>query len=343
MFGQNSVVSSIDDGPYVFKSGDQWLIRWVDDGIAKKKQLTDEGLSDFVSEDARYFDPNYLISYHESIDDRFQFDEVSHIAVISDVHGQYSQMVKMLQANGIIDHSFNWKFGIGHLVVLGDIMDRGDFVQECLWLLFKLEQQAASEGGKVNILLGNHEVMVLQGDHRYVHKKYQQISEELHTPYDELFGKDSVLGDWLRTKPAVIGINNILFVHAGISPELIKAGFSIEEINHEFRKLLDFANEQNKDLAPRLKKLHGPEGPMWHRGLVYDPDFTVNDFNEIVAHFDKQLMVVGHTTMPKIEPKYDGKLYMVDTGVKYGYGGELLLFENGRYFSGDDRGKRRQL
>ncbi|MCK7530014.1 MAG: hypothetical protein MZV63_02625 [Marinilabiliales bacterium] len=78
-------------------------------------------------------------------------------------------------ANGIIDRNLNWKFGRGHLVYLGDAHDRGDMVTEILWHLFSLERQAAKAGGMVHFVLGNHELMVLDGDLRFINPKYRKV------------------------------------------------------------------------------------------------------------------------------------------------------------------------
>lgn len=334
----------ISDGPYVFKKGDRWLIRWVEKGEARKKHLSADELINFVSWDSRYFDPACLLSAKKDPDRNHQFDNVSQIAVISDVHGQYDQMLKLLTAHGVVDDRFNWKMGEGHLVILGDVLDRGNQVQQCLWLLFKLEQQAGKAGGRLHFVLGNHEVMILDGDLRYVHKMYEDVAQILRTPYNELFGKHAVLGKWLGTKPALIGINDFLFVHAGISPEVMKAGFTAKEINNEF--LTRFAGQprQHRSMTKsRSNILHGVHGPVWYRGHVYDAAFSAFDQERILKYLEKNVMIAGHTTMPRIEPLFEGRLYIVDTGIKYGDRGEILLIENGVLFAGDSEGKRRQL
>ena len=76
-----------------------------------------------------------------------------------------------------------------------------------LWFVYQLEKQAEKSGGKVHFLLGNHEYMVLQKDLRYLHKKYNLASQLLNTPYDELYGVNTVLGRWLRSKATLIKIN----------------------------------------------------------------------------------------------------------------------------------------
>jgi len=101
---------------------------------------------------------------------------------------------------GIIDKNLNWKFGTGHLVVLGDTFDRGDMVTEVLWHLFGLEKQAAKAGGMVYVLLGNHEALVLNKDLSYLNEKYKEVEVISNTNYFDLYSENSVLGRWLRNR-----------------------------------------------------------------------------------------------------------------------------------------------
>ena len=142
--------------------------------------------------------------------------------------------------NKIVDKDLNWIFGGGHLVIVGDIFDRGDKVNEILWLVYELEGQAKEKGGRVHYLLGNHEYMVLYNDLRYIHDKYHISSKLLDLEYDQLYGNNTVLGRWIRSKPTMVKINDIIFTHAGISGDFIAyENFNIENINFEDQKVFD--------------------------------------------------------------------------------------------------------
>ena len=84
------------------------------------------------------------------------------VVVISDIEGNFTGFYSFLRNNGIIDEKFNWSFGKGHLVLLGDFMDRGDHVTQVLWLIYKLEKEAMQAGGFVHFVLGNHELLNFQ-------------------------------------------------------------------------------------------------------------------------------------------------------------------------------------
>jgi hypothetical protein len=113
----------------------------------------------------------------------------------------------------------------------------------------------------VHLLLGNHEVMVLNGDLRYIHEKYQYTASELNQPFEQLYGKDTVLGQWLRSKSVLVKINDMLFAHGGFHPDFAKEKRSLNEINQVFK-----ANLVKTELsAPREgwgKYLHKRNGPI---------------------------------------------------------------------------------
>ena len=90
------------------------------------------------------------------------------VVVVPDVHGAYTELVALLQRTRLIDGNLKWTGGSTTLVQLGDVIDRGARSRECLDLLMSLERQAPKAGGKVIPLLGNHEVMNVMGDLRYV-------------------------------------------------------------------------------------------------------------------------------------------------------------------------------
>lgn len=99
--------------------------------------------------------------------------------VMSDPHGRLNLVVSLLKANGVIDSQLRWAYGDNQLVVIGDIFDRGYDVPQIFWLFYKLEAEAAECGGRVSVLLGNHEPMELAGDMRYAKPKYKMLADTL--------------------------------------------------------------------------------------------------------------------------------------------------------------------
>jgi Calcineurin-like phosphoesterase len=96
-----------------------------------------------------------------------QWDQIARVVVIGDLHGNYAKFHAMLTTAGLIDARNNWVGGAAHLVQLGDVPDRAPDTRRILDLLMRIEAQARRAGGQVHSLIGNHEVMAMEGDLRY--------------------------------------------------------------------------------------------------------------------------------------------------------------------------------
>lgn len=319
------------DGPYLVYHGDTLVAKWAWPKAVKKGkvQWTEDSLSylpEFPSFRPEYIDPARDFSRQRQA----QFSEVDSIAVMSDIHGQYEAARKLLINAKVMDEDHQWTYGKGHLVIVGDIFDRGPAVNEVLWLIYNLQHDAEAAGGHVHFLLGNHETMILSGDVRYMHKRYLRTTALLTTPYRELYGKDTYLGRWLRTLPLTIRINDMVFVHGGFSKELLQEVSSLTKINDTYHRfLIDMEEGFLVEESERLALLEGRQGPLWYRGYFYDREFTENDIKRILKKVKANRMVVGHTSFDAIKSYFNGKVLAVDSSIKFGSTGEILLVEHG--------------
>lgn len=274
-------------------------------------------------------------------DRRVVFSNVKKLAVVSDIHGQYDVIVKLLQSHDIIDENLSWSFGKGHFVIVGDIFDRGDQVTETLWLIYNLQREAAAAGGRVHFLLGNHETMIMEGDIRYIHKRYLITGALFQTPYQMLYGPSSYLGRWLRAQPLSIRINDMVFVHGGFSKELLNEVGGIYQINDVYHKYLigtkgDLASHDSE----KLSLLHGSGGPLWYRGYFLDREFEERDIDRILKKLKARRMIVGHTSFDAVKSFFRSKVIAVDSSIKFGSMGEILLVEDGDLTRGTLLGER---
>ncbi|TVZ59068.1 calcineurin-like phosphoesterase family protein [Flavobacteriaceae bacterium MAR_2010_105] len=312
-----------DDGPYLFIYNDSLVKKTIINGKVETKVLQPEAAkTEFAPENST-------------------FTNVTKIAALSDIHGQYDLLITLLKNNKIIDENLNWAFGNGHFVIVGDIFDRGSEVTEVLWLVYNLEQQALKSGGKVHYILGNHEYMVLQNDLRYIHKKYWQTSKALQTNYDELFNTETLLGRWLRSKPTMVKINDILFVHGGISEEFIAQGFNLEATNEIMRKSL-YMDKRDMQWDSIYGGYFDSNGPIWYRGY-FSEDFKKACLNKLLRKLDVKHIVVGHTSQTQVKSLFNNKLFAVDSSIKNGSYGEILIVENKTYYRGTLEGEKIQL
>jgi len=185
VFAQEYQKNFIFDGPHIFYGKDSLIIKYYNDGNTntfKIKMNEQTSFKGFLRDSTE----TYIIPQQfESPPDNYF--GVGKIFVVRDVHGQYDIFKELLKSNDVINQNNSWAWGNGHLVILGDALDKGEYIHEVLWLIYKLEQQAEKQGGKVHFLIGNHEVKALRGDLKYVKEKYFRIAESFSITIPELY------------------------------------------------------------------------------------------------------------------------------------------------------------
>jgi len=329
-----AVSSNYNDGPYIFfEKKNTMRVVWVAQGELYEKNYTNKNPIEFDIPSLPKVTVPQKFKWESKPKGKYKTEEP--IVALSDVHGQYDVFVDLLQSHAIIDEDNNWNFQKGHLVITGDVMDRGDRVMECLWLIYKLEQQASEAGGHVHFLLGNHELMVMNGNLDYLHRKYRYTSALLKTPYQELFSEDTALGRWLASKNVLLQINDVLYVHAGISQETMSLNLGIDAINNTFKKDLYYQDQEVIESDPKLFTLYYGDGPLWYRGYAYPYSFNKEYVDKTLSELKLRSIVVGHTTLPKIKGLYDNRIVLIDSSIKNGETGQLFINDNGSYAIGN--------
>ena len=253
------------------------------------------------------------------------YPEQSKILVTSDIEGDFGFFKNKLIKNGVINRDYNWTYGNGHLVIVGDVFDRGKYVTECLWLIYKLEQEAQENGGDVHLILGNHEIMALQGDHRYVSSKYKKLAKKSGIKYNEYFSTKTVLGSWLRKKNVIEKIGSKIFVHGGISTNVAQLNLTINQINEIARKHIDKPESADSPLAQLIM---GTKGPMWYRGYIENP-ISAEDLSKITSQYNATHFIIGHTLVNNISSLLDNQVYAVDVNHN---DPSALLIENNTFY-----------
>lgn len=320
-----------NDGPYLEVIGDSMQVLWIENGTLNESIVPLVLPYQFESKVL----PTVTINEFPPQSNPFERHEnVKKFVALSDIHGQHNILIALLKKHSVIDSNEVWIYGDGHLVVLGDIMDRGPHVTESLWLLYKLEKEAALAGGKVHTLLGNHELMVMHGDIRYANKKYRYTSGIAQKPYPDFFKEQTILGQWLRSKNIATVINDFGFVHGGISEKLIRKERSLSTINDIFKTQVIPNNKIVQDTTSLLSTLYFDNGPLLYRGYADPEGFDELATDRILAALDIKSIVVGHTSMPKIVSIHDDKILLIDSSIKFGKTGELLIYDNDSLYRG---------
>lgn len=302
------------DGPYVFHKRGKIVTKSVEirDSMAVLSVKTYEKRSDvalrctipatgdifeFRLQDSLRVEPDHYI-------------EPDKMLVLSDIEGNFQAFKMMLQGAKVIDNHFKWAFGKGHLVLVGDFFDRGLNVTECLWLIYKLESEAAAAGGKVHFILGNHEIINLKGETTYVRRKYIENLRILDEPYHKLYNEQTELGRWLRTKNAVELIGRSVFCHGGISPELVSNRLTMNEINKISRENLGREDPYiNSEWAKAI--FDQRTGIFWYRKAAKNM-LSMEEMTKVLEYADADRMIVGHTLQSDVTAYYKGKLICVD-------------------------------
>ncbi|NIM14686.1 MAG: metallophosphoesterase, partial [Candidatus Aminicenantes bacterium] len=333
----------INDGPYVFRQGNIALVITIHSNKVIKKGIEINELRSSYRVTIPAFKQTYIIPTISARAEPAKYQGVEKIFVISDIHGHFQWFKSLLVNNKIVDKKMRWRWGKGNLVILGDVFDRGEYVTEALWAIHQLEQQARAKGGRVHYLLGNHEVIILRGNQEYLHPKYKQVTEQiLKTNISVLFGPDSILGQWVRTRNTVIKINDILFVHGGIHPQIPTMNLSINDINRSIRDNLASPTE-TIEADETLAFLFDKDGPLLYRGYFEDSEEYQKPkpgrIDQILTHFGVKHVISGHTPQDQITPFFAGKIIGVDSGMQYGDRGEALLWNHGKFYRASVNGK----
>jgi hypothetical protein len=197
-----------------------------------------------------------------------QWRGVERVVAFADVHGAHAELLALLRESGIVDGQDRWAAGRTHLVSLGDLLDRGADSRKVMDLLQRLQVEAAAAGGRVHVVLGNHEAMNLLGDLRYVDPGEYAAYVDLESPAERerqriaweathgsasaatfeqqfppgFFGHRAALspqgryGQWLLSLPVAIVVNDTLFMHAG--PSQLLRGMTLPALNLRYRTAL---------------------------------------------------------------------------------------------------------
>ncbi len=235
---------------------------------------------------------------------------------VSDLHGRFDLFAAILKTGKVINDQYEWIYGNNHLVIDGDIFDRGADVLPILWLIYKLEFEAQAAGGRVTTILGDHEEMVMRDNLKYTFAKYNNLSQKaMNMTYGKMWGLTNVMGNWLRSKNTIQIVGDNLYVHAGLSKAFMERTETIPEINELVSKSIYLTKEERKKQFPDIADFlydDDYDGPLWYRGMVktsssYNP-IKEADVTKLLGDYNIKRIIVGHTENSRIKFNYGGKV-----------------------------------
>ncbi|WP_282042737.1 metallophosphoesterase [Winogradskyella flava] len=317
-YGDDPLMFNLDnEGPYAFYKNDSiYNVNYVkgnqESGFyIENKEYTinsEASANCYFQLDSTSFDfkikPN--IEVPKSI-----YNDENPIIAISDIEGGYKTFRDFLINSKVIDSKLNWTFRKGHLVLVGDFMDRGWSVNQTLWFIYKLEQDAKRQGGFVHFIIGNHELKNMQGDYGATAEKYLILSNILGKRQSQLYSQNSFLGKWLSSKNAIEIINGNLFAHGGIHPDIADSKLSINEINQIIKSNYYKPYYPKNENTIEQLLLSTKRGICWYRGYFKD-DLSQEEVERGLNVFNAKTIVVGHTLQSKVNKTYNGKVIGID-------------------------------
>ena len=231
------------------------------------------------------------------------------IIAVGDLHGDYGAWLDIARNAGLIDARNHWTGGKTTLVQLGDIVDREPNSLQIIRSLQQLQKEAAHAGGRVVVLLGNHEAMNLLGDYRYTtpgefaafadqdsasrrDRVYDVNRAKIEAAYrakDPSLTPQQIRQAWNAATPLGWVEHKMAWSPSGELGRWASQNPAIAKINGtlfvhggisaEYARLS--IDEINRRVAVAMSNaddsaasiLNDPLGPLWYRGLVMtDPD-----------------------------------------------------------------------
>jgi hypothetical protein len=251
------------------------------------------------------------------------------LVAIGDIHGDLKALRAALSLAGAIDGDDRWVGKDLTVVQTGDQIDRGDQDREVLDVLEKLENDAKAAGGALHVLNGNHELMNVGFDFRYVTRRsfesFGDFTSRAHGLAERLpanergraaaFAPGSEYAQKLARHLTVVVVGDSLFAHGGVLPQHVDYGFA--RINQEAQSYL---TGQRAELP---KALSGEDAPVWTRefgGAEVSAD-TCATVGRVLQQVGAKRLIVGHTVQKGgISTACQDRLFRIDVGLSAYYG-----------------------
>jgi hypothetical protein len=242
-----------------------------------------------------------------------QFDTSEAVFAIGDPHGDPRQLAKVLKAANLIKSpptswdqvtlwdQVKWAGGRSVLVITGDLIDKGTNSIGVITLVRALQSDAATQGGRVIITMGNHEAEFLANPGGPKTKEFSKELKKAHLDPQKVGSCDGDIGKFLCALPIAARVNDWFFSHAGNT-----GGRTIDQLNLAIKDGLErvgFATPELKDpnsiLEARLNKKGPSKLPWFYKGTSKTNPQT------LLTQYAAALM----TTEPKVRHLVQGHQY----------------------------------
>lgn len=316
------------------------------------------------------------------------FPKTQRLIAIGDLHGDLKATLQALKLANVISPSIpddfqditkiHWTGGTTYVVQLGDQIDRvrpsqtvddlcspkdPELIEDegsdlkIMCLMDKLDAEARANGGRCISILGNHELMNVDSDFRYVsprefrefgnYFKASRSQKNKKLPYGyyerkNAFSPGGILAKRMaHTRYSIVQVGSWIFVHGGIHPKLAE-NYTIDEVNSCISKwLLGYPLDVNKKLEADLEEIYHNEddsmSPFWSRiysdledyDVQSEQDFyktleILNEKNNRTDDTQIKGMIMGHSPQfmynKGANSACNGKCWRIDVGMSRAFG-----------------------
>jgi hypothetical protein len=313
------------------------------------------------------------------------FPKVKKLVAIGDIHGDLPAAIKALKLAKVIDpyipnnttdiNKIHWVGGKTVVVQLGDQIDRvrpGKLINDLcpsndseinqdegsdlkiIYLFEKLHTEAMKAGGALFSILGNHELMNVDGDFRYVSpkefkefgtffKEDSNLCKQQNLPYGylsrlQVFKPGGIISKKLaQSRYSILQVGSWLFVHGGITPKLASE-YTIDNVNRYIQDWL-MGHDDIQTLTNVKKIYHRDDdenSPFWSRKLSdcdeWNNSSSSNEFYKTLDILNKKNrtnnsikgMILGHSPQymynKGLNSACNNRLWRVDVGMSRAFG-----------------------
>ena len=198
-----------------------------------------------------------------------QIDTQADIFAMGDVHGDYQRLAELLAGAGLIGGippspgRPAWTGGHAVLIFIGDLVDKGPDAVGVLTFVRALQPAAAASGGRVVVLMGNHEAEFLAAPAAKDRDFPGQLKEAGLKPREVAACKGDI-GRFLCSLPFGARVDDWFFSHAGNtdgrSLPRLAADLESDVSRHGFGA--PQLSDPNSILQARIGE-RGPNGRAW--------------------------------------------------------------------------------
>jgi hypothetical protein len=297
---------------------------------------------------------------------------VKRIIVLGDIHGDWDMTMKALRVAKLIDNNGTWIGGETVVVQVGDQIDRCRYTGipcnekdatnpdegndwKILQYFTKLHKQALKVGGAVYSLIGNHELMNVKGDFRYVsyeglrefdnykyiNKHGEEIDYYLNHKGEKVkfkngedarrwaFSPGNPISDFLAcTRQMALIIGSNLFVHAGIVPVIAKK-YNVKKLNQLMSLYLFNLLKEPSTYNDIFNS--SDYSPLWNRefGNIGKQKYDKNLQNKIDDKLICNKLLLPLKKIYKVDKIFVGHTPLLDNGIGSVCDGKVWLTDYG--------------